>query len=104
MALHFITTEKKWTMPIQNRNKRLTSVWVADSKNVFIAGADGFIIHYNKMKWTRQTSGTDTWLRRVWGIDTNNIFAIGDNGTILYYDGTKWIRQEKLPVTGHMGK
>lgn len=65
-----------------------------DSKNVFVVGADGLILHYDGINWIRERSGTNNWLKRIWGVDSNNIFTVGDYGTILYYDGTKWNKQK----------
>lgn len=70
------------------------SVCVVNSNNVFVAGADGLILHYDGIHWIGQRSGTNNWLRRIWCIDKNNVFAVGDYGTILHYDGTKWNNQK----------
>lgn len=92
IILHY--NGKEWKKFVLNTNKRLMSVCVADSNEVFVVGADGLILHYDGINWTRQRSGTNNWLRRIWSVDSNNIFAVGDDGTILLYDGTKWNKQK----------
>jgi hypothetical protein len=57
--------------------------------DVYAAGDNGVILHYNGRSWSMFPTVTDVNLRSIWGANPYEIFAAGDSGTILKYSCTK---------------
>lgn len=70
-----------------------SDVWGFHEKYLFIVGALGKIVHYNKEIWSEHNSGTTNWLYGIHGNSRDNVWAVGDYGTTLLYNGKKWTRQ-----------
>jgi hypothetical protein len=62
-------------------------IWGASAHDVFFAGTEGIITHYNGTGFSPMTSGTTNQLNCLWGSSSSDVFAVGAGGTILHYDG-----------------
>lgn len=72
--------------------------------NVWMAGGDGKIWHYNGAKWSeyfvyKTDNAYSIVITDIWGRGSNDIYAVGlitlnsnkeQRGFILYFDGTQW--------------
>ncbi|MCH7492963.1 hypothetical protein IID19_05280 [Patescibacteria group bacterium] len=85
---------------------RLTSVWGADTLNVWAVGDGGQILNTNDggSTWIFQTSNTPNHLRGIHGIDDLNLIAVGYSGDIVYTNdgGFTWALQDSSPTTEHL--
>lgn len=79
-----------WTAMTSGTTEDLYSVWGSSSSDVFAAGNNGTILHYNGSAWSAMASGTSMGLQGLWGSPAGNIFVVGWSGTILHFDGTSW--------------
>ncbi len=68
----------------------INGIWGVSSDDVFVAGNNGTILHYNGNLWSPMSSGTAENLRGIWGASSSDIFVVGENGAILHYDGSSW--------------
>ena len=76
---------------LQTTGAQLHAVWGSSSKDVFAAGTNGTILHYDGVSVTSTASGTDSWrLTGIWGSSGDNVFAADGEGPILHYDGRYW--------------
>ena len=72
----------------------LLSIWGSSSRDVFVVGDKGVILHYDGQAWTPMASGTTKNLISVWGTSSRDVFAAGYGGTVLHYDGARWTPME----------
>jgi hypothetical protein len=83
----------------------LFDVWGTSPENVYAAGFDGTIIHFDGANWEKVDSGlTPGWLsalRSVWGRSATDVLAVGgynlhgdqdgaNGGVALSFDGQTW--------------
>lgn len=66
------------------------AVWGTGRNDIFVAGTEGTILHFNGSEWQQMESGTKNTLYAVSGSGPANVFAVGEKGTILHYDGSRW--------------
>jgi hypothetical protein len=62
--------------------------------NIYLAGTDGRILHYDGTGYTVTSSGITSTLRAMWGSSADYIFAVGDDGAIVHYNGVEWTPME----------
>ena len=82
-----------WTdITPSNSTKTLYGIWGTSPSNIYAAGLDGAIIHYDGTNWTVESSGTTEKLNAIWGVTETNIYAAGENGIVLHKTaaGTTW--------------
>jgi len=100
---------EKWTFyHIQNLGLDACAgfgIWGTSSSNIYFAGENGSIVHYNGSTFKKMESGTTCNLDDVFGIDENHIWAVGSatgefQSVILRYNGKQW---RILHDTGYMG-
>jgi hypothetical protein len=60
--------------------------------NVFAAGTNGTILHYNGTAWISMNSGVDNHLMDMWGKSPDNLYAVGTQGVVIHFDGINWIK------------
>ncbi len=65
-------------------------MWGTSTNNIWRAGANGNILHYDWTSYEVFSSGTDQTLRGMWGDSEDYIFAVGDGGSIVHYNGSGW--------------
>ena len=82
---------KTWDC-IYNGGIWLNSIYGFDWNDIFVAGDNGVILHYDGNSWTKQESNITHSLNRIWGSSRDNVYVSGDYGTILHYNGEKWTK------------
>ena len=60
-----------------------------DGLDIYVAGTNGAVLHYDGSTWAEMETGTTESLRDVWGSSKSDIFAVGGR-TSLHYNGTSW--------------
>ena len=83
----------------------LRAIWGRGSDDIYVAGGNGTILHYDGSDWLPMESQTDAWILGLWGTSDNNIYGVGgyfdgvgkwldpdawNGGVILHYDGMLW--------------
>jgi hypothetical protein len=62
----------------------LSGVFVVDANDIWAAGANGAIAHYDGRAWSTSTSGTALGLDAVWASGPHDVWIAGDDGAILH--------------------
>jgi len=70
--------------------KDFNCVWGTSFSNIFIAGSEGSIVHFDGNLWQSMKSVTSVTLNDIWGTSDNNIYAVGYGGILLHYNGSVW--------------
>ena len=78
-----------WTTLKSNTDQPLFSMWGASATDVWAAGYNGTLVHYDGTKWEVRSSGITDQIVSIHGTASNDIFALSGN-VLLHYDGTKW--------------
>jgi hypothetical protein len=60
-------------------------VWASAADDVWIVGANGYILHIEGDFGERVPSGTRNHLYGIWGSSPTDIWAVGQGGVILHY-------------------
>jgi hypothetical protein len=72
----------------------LHAVWVADTGEIFAAGAGdsdrGVVAIYRNGTWEAEGYVEVRALRAIWGRSADDVFAVGDDGSVLHHDGSRW--------------
>jgi len=55
----------------------INSIWGTSSKNFYVVGNGGNIVHYNGSSWQKIESGTEIGILDICGNDKDEIYAIG---------------------------
>ena len=72
--------------PIINR------VWGSSDKDVWAAGNNGNMIHWDGKAWRRIAVPTGNDLLGIWGASDKDVWAVGEAGVVIHWDGTAWSR------------
>lgn len=85
-----------WT-PAENglptKSILLKEVWAESTTNVYAAGGNGSVLHFDGSVVEEIRSGGTQQvasLEGIFGIDSAHIYVVGADGTILKYDGSTW--------------
>ncbi len=65
-------------------------IWGTSGSNIYAAGDNGGIVHYDSLNWSGMTTPVSNILYGIWGSSNSDIFAVGHYGTIIHYNGTAW--------------
>ncbi len=87
------SAKDKWTWEVSNvlTGTSLNGVWGSVSRNVFVVGNNGSILHSDGKQWSVMDSSISTGnLYSIWGSSDTDIYAVGDNGLVLHFDGKRW--------------
>jgi hypothetical protein len=71
------------------------AVWGSSASDVFVAGDDGVIIHFNGTDWQQMDNPGET-ISSLWGTGATDVYACDYSGQILHYDGTEWTVQAQF--------
>jgi hypothetical protein len=72
--------------PIINR------LWGSSDNDVWAAGNDGNMLHWNGKAWRRIAVPTGNDLLGIWGASDKDVWAVGEAGIVIHWDGTAWTR------------
>lgn len=68
------------------------TIWGRDAHDVYAAGYNGKIIHYDGISWKEFESGVDSTINAIRGDQKGNIYTAGAGGIVMRYDGNSWQR------------
>lgn len=71
----------------------LYAAWGSSSTDVFTAGYNGQVLHYDGREWTEGSTGAAATVYGLGGTAPNDVWAVGVRGAIAHYDGTRWATQ-----------
>lgn len=94
---------QQWTRVYVPTGSDLRSVWGSSSRDVWIVGDRGTILHWTGTVWSPVASPIrDAFYRDVWGSSANDVWAVGlepiGNLVIAHYDGRAWTRVPLAPT------
>jgi len=88
-----------WDMGVLNMGDGddVTSLWGASSSDVYFAGMNGTIVHYEDGTFTKMPSGTDIGLMDVWGTGPDEVWAAGYDfddyrSVVLHLENGDWVK------------
>ncbi len=89
-----------WSPMASPTAKNLHCVWGFGSDDVYAAGEDATILHFDGTEWTKVETGleeplNDIGLNGAWGED-GHLYLVGDKGTVLHLAGNEWKKEETL--------
>ncbi len=68
---------------------RALSVWAAAQNDVYIAGGQGVIRHYDGASWKTLESDTTERLVKMWGVAGHEVYIFSENGTLIILKDNK---------------
>lgn len=89
------TTTIAWPKPFGINTPSAEHIWAYNDDNIFFAGHQGNILHYNDGEFIEMETNTTIDIIDIWGTNLNNIWAIGrDSGNsetiVLKFNGEFW--------------
>ncbi|HEY2030225.1 MAG TPA: hypothetical protein VGH20_13555 [Myxococcales bacterium] len=72
----------------------LRAVWGSSTSDVWTAGDDGVLLHFDGTAWSRSPAVTTQSLRALFGTGPSDVWATGDGGTLLHWNGSGWSASE----------
>lgn len=97
-------TDVSWVRMNRPGTPSLHGVWGTGSDNVYAAGSNGTILHYQGqgLDWVdtgqSNSSGVTSSFTEIWGNAPDSIWAVGQ--AIVHFDGSVWLEQQVLDTTG----
>ena len=83
----------------QGNCEYLRSIWGTSDDDIWAAGTDGHVFHYNGTGWDHLNETKGTILRSIWGTGPDNVYIVGDWSTILHWDGSA-LEKIAAPTSG----
>ncbi|MBF0451868.1 MAG: C10 family peptidase, partial [Candidatus Magnetomorum sp.] len=71
----------------------LTAIFGISDGEIYFAGNQGSIFHYDGFAVTQMTNNSAAYLFDIWG-NTNVLYAVGELGTVLKLEGDTWTEIE----------
>lgn len=68
----------------------IVSLWAISPSDIWGAGWNGTLIHFDGATWSPVPSGVSTDLNALWASSTSDVWAVGASGKTLHYNGTSW--------------
>jgi hypothetical protein len=68
----------------------LFDVWGSAASDVWAAGDQGTLLHWDGQAWALVDAGTSVRLSAVWGLRADDVYIAGASGTILHWNGKAW--------------
>ena len=75
----------------------------ASEREVFIAGDEGAIFHFDGVIWERQTAPAPVPVHAIFGLSRDHLHAVGWMGAVFAFDGESW-RKERGCVISDDGR
>ncbi len=88
--------DSTWSTMKSGTTSIIRDIWGTSNSNVYVAGYNGTILHYDGNSWVPMVSGTENDLTCIWGDSDSDVFAVGYIGIILHYDGSGWTPMESI--------
>lgn len=81
------------TMPYEGSGFFLYATWGSSSSDVFTAGYNGQVLHWNGQQWSAGSTGISATVYGLGGSASDDVWAVGVRGSIAHFDGTRWAAQ-----------
>lgn len=75
----------------------LSDIWGSNKEDVWIAGAEGTLLHWDGGAWSRTASGTTAALGTIGGTSSSDVWTISSGGAALHWDGKGWSAAPNTP-------
>lgn len=82
-------TNGTWQAMTSPTNSLIWDIWGTSPADVFLAGDEGRLFHYNGTTWTRLHVPANTPLFGISGTGPADVYVAADT-SILHYDGLRW--------------
>jgi len=80
-----------WTQPIANDQLgELQAFWGVGDDDVWAAGEDGLVLHFDGRAWRRVPAPATASIRALWGSGPNDVWGVGSG--LYHWDGRAWSR------------
>ncbi len=70
----------------------IRGMWGSSDKDVWAAGEEGMMLHWDGKIWGRVSVPTGGDLLAIWGASDKDIWAVGEAGVVIRWDGSAWSR------------
>ncbi|MDP2274098.1 MAG: hypothetical protein Q8N23_36090 [Archangium sp.] len=77
-----------WEKSESKTQERLNALYGFAPDDVWAAGMNGTVLHFDGSAWTAMSSGTSRNLTSIWGIGPSDIWFVGEAGAVLRWNGT----------------
>lgn len=88
-----IDTSYEWKVVSSGTESDIKATFVINENDMWAAGADGLILHFDGTAWMTVESGTTSTLNSLYFVSASDGYAVGNDGIILHYDGAAWSEQ-----------
>lgn len=85
-----IDTTYEWSAGNSGTTSNINATFILDENNMWAAGANGLILHFDGTAWVPSESGSTETLNGLYFISETDGYAVGNAGVILHYDGVAW--------------
>lgn len=79
-----------WSPPDGTESEEsFNGVWGTGATDIFVAGNEGFIQHYDGDSWERTDVPVSGDIQAIWGTDSE-VFAVGEDGALVHMARATW--------------
>jgi hypothetical protein len=78
-----------WELPTP-QGETLRAIWAAASKDTWMVGDGGVVLHYDGTGFRAEHVATHQDLLAIHGSGADDVWAVGKGGDVLHYDGQAW--------------
>jgi len=91
----------EWTLMETPTDQPLTHVWGSSPDNVFAAGWNGTVLHFDGTEWNTMEINTSGHIKGMFGTSGSDVYVLA-NDTVYHYTGNSWEYHAANPedVTG----
>jgi hypothetical protein len=84
------STEWTWTEIESGTEADLNAIDGSSATDLWVAGADGTVLHFDGVGFTTVDVGTTAALWAVFAPEPDAAYVVGSNGTARFFDGNVW--------------
>jgi hypothetical protein len=77
-----------WEKSASNTTETLSALFGFGPSDVWAAGANGTVLHFDGKAWAKVPSGTSRSLKSIWGATPNDVWFVGESGAALRWNGS----------------
>lgn len=85
----------QWQKTESNTKKDLNALFGFGPNDVWAAGEDGTVLHFDGTTWSSVSSGTSRTFNSIWGAAPDDVWFVGRSGAVVRWNGATM-----SPVTG----
>jgi hypothetical protein len=79
-----------WSEVESGTEADLNAIGGSSATDLWVAGADGTVLHFDGVSFTPQEVGTTAALWSVFAPEEDAVYVVGNNGVALLWNGTEW--------------